>query len=90
MLVYYGDQWKEGEGGQEEREGERVMNSTNCIATNQKKSFRVESFSLNGINYKLYYSLLLWKVVLQEIMNSTLHEYAPDRIVSSDQNNKVI
>ena len=72
------------------REKERVMNSTNCIATNQKKSFRVESFSLNGINYKLNYGLLLWKVILQEIMNSTLHKYAPDRIVSSDQNNKVI
>jgi hypothetical protein len=47
-------------------ESERVMDSTNCVATNQKKSFRVESFGLNGINYELYYSLLLWKVVLQE------------------------
>jgi hypothetical protein len=49
-----------------ERERERGMvNSTNCVATNQKKSFRVESFGLNAIDDKLYYSLLLWKVILQ-------------------------
>jgi hypothetical protein len=52
----------------------RVTESTNCIASDQKKCFGVESFSLNGLNDKLYYSLLLRKVILQiKIFNEKIY-----------------
>lgn len=42
------------------------MDSTNGIAANQKQSFWIKSFSLDGINDKLDYGLLFWKVILQD------------------------
>lgn len=44
-----------------------MVDRTNGITANQKKSFGVECFCLNSLNDKLYYGLLLWKVVLQEM-----------------------